>query len=79
MNTSALASKADRSLVVSSHQIETDGFLSTVEPHEIGALALGQPVVVTGEVSLRTLNLDDACAGIGEPAAAHRGSDGLLQ
>jgi hypothetical protein len=40
---------------------------------------MDQIVVAAGKVSFRPLNLDDPCAGVGEPARAHRRRDGLLE
>ena len=80
MNTSALASIASSSALSSGLvEIEHQRFLAAVEPDEIGALALRQRVVAAREIALRPLDLDDARAGVGEPARAHRRGDGLFE
>ncbi len=66
-------------LVLRQREIEADRFLATIEPHEIGALALCEAIVIAREVSLRTLDLDDPRARIGQPAAAHRRRNRLFE
>ena len=66
-------------LVIAPCEVKAGGFLPAVEPDEIGAFALRQAVVVTCEIPLGTLDLDDPCAGVCKPAAAHWSRYGLLQ
>jgi hypothetical protein len=76
-------------LVLGLCQIEADRFLAAIEPDEIRALAniraftpvfgSRQFVVIASEIAPGPLDLDHACAGIGQPAAAHRRGDCLLQ
>ena len=80
MNTSALASIASSSALSSGLvRSSTTRFLAAVEPDEIGALALRQRVIAAREIALRPLDLDDARAGVGEAARAHRRGDGLFE
>ena len=68
-NTSALASMASSSALSSGlREIEHDRFLAAVEPDEIRALAVHDVIVVAREIALRPLDLDDARAGVGQPA-----------
>ena len=79
-NTSARASiAAKQRLVGGLVEIEHDRFLAAIEPDEIAALAVREIVVAAGEVAFRPLDLDDARAGIGEPARAHRRRDRLFE
>ena len=66
-------------LVLALAEIEHDRFLAAVEPDEIAALAVHEIVVTAREIALRPLDLDDARAGIGEPARAHRRGDRLFE
>src|SRR5581483_849514 len=65
-------------LVVVPGEVEHHRLLAAIEPDEVGALAVHDVVVVTREIALRPLDLDDARAGIGEPAGALRRSHRLL-
>ena len=71
--------RGEQRLVVGLREIEDDQLLAAVEPDEIGALAVRDVVVAAREVALRALDLDDARAGIGEPAGAHRRGHGLFE
>ena len=71
--------RLEQGLVGGLHEIEHDGFLAAVEPHEIGAFAVDERVIAAREVAFRTLDLDDAGARIGEPAGAHGRRHRLLQ
>ncbi len=71
--------RAEQRLVVGLGQIEHDQFLAAIEPDEIAALAVHEVVVAAREIALRPLDLDDARAGIGEPARAHRRRDRLFE
>ncbi len=71
--------RREQRLVVGAREIEHHGFLAAVEPDEIAALAVHQIVIAAREIALRPLDLDDARAGVGEPARAHRTGDGLFE
>ena len=60
-------------------EIEHDQFLAAVEPDEIAAFAVHEVVIAAREVAFRPLDLDDARAGVGQPAGAHRRRDRLLE
>lgn len=60
-------------------QVDPAGFLAPVDPDEIGGLALGEGVIAAREIAFRPLQLDHACAGIGELAARDRRGHRLLQ
>ena len=79
-NTSARASiGAKQRLVGGFGEIEHHRFLAAVEPDEIAALAVHEIVIAAREIAFRPLDLDDARAGIGEPAGAHRRRDRLFE
>src|ERR1700722_18312602 len=77
--TGAVQHPAEQRLVRGLGQIEHDRFLAAIEPDEIAALAVHEVVVAAREIALRPLDLDDARAGIGEPATAHRRRDRLFE
>ena len=60
-------------------EVEHDGFLATVQPDEVAALALGHRIVPAGEITLGALDLDDPGTGIGQPAGTERCRHRLLQ
>ncbi len=79
-NTSARASmRGEQRLVLGFVEIEHDRFLAAIEPDEIAALAVHEIVIAAREVAFRPLDLDDARAGIGQPARAHRRGDRLFE
>jgi hypothetical protein len=69
----------EQRLVVGLGEVEDDRFLAAVEPDEIGALAAHHGVIAACEIALRPLDLDDARAGVGEPAGRHRRGHRLLE
>ena len=71
--------RGQQRLVLGLGEIEHDRFLAAVEPDEIAAFAVHQRVVAAGEVAFRPLDLDDAGAGIGQAARAHRRRDRLFE
>ena len=59
-------------------QVQPDRFLATVQPDEIGALAMDETVVAAGEVALRAFDLQDPRPGIGQPPRHVGGGDRLF-
>ncbi len=70
---------AEQRNVLTLAEIEHHRLFAAIEPDEITALAVNQIVVAAGEIALETLDLDDARAGIRQPAGAHRRRDRLFQ
>ncbi len=66
-------------LVLGQREIEHHRFFAAIEPDEIAALAMHQIVVAAGEVAFGPFDLDDAGAGIGQAARAHRRRDRLFE
>ena len=60
-------------------QVEMNGLLAAIEPDEIRALPLRCIVIMAGKIAVRSLDFDDARAGIRHPAGAHGACDGLLK
>ena len=77
-NVGAREHRREEGLAVGLREIEDERFLAAVEPDEIRALTVCHLVVVAREVALLPLDLDDAGAGIGEPAGAQRRRHRLL-
>ena len=75
----ALEHGFEQRLVLGFAEIEHHQFLAAVEPDEIAALAVREAVIVAAEIALGPLDLDDACARVGEPAGAHRRRDRLFK
>ena len=68
----------EHSLVFGLAEIEHHRLLAAIEPDEIGALAVHDMIIVTGEIAFRPLDLDHARAGIGETAGTLRRRHRLL-
>jgi hypothetical protein len=60
-------------------QVETQRLLAPVEPDEIGAVAVHQPVIAAREVALGALDLHHARAGVGQAARGVGRGHGLFQ
>ena len=59
-------------------QVKADGLLAPVQPDEIGAFTVNQPVIVPGEIPFRPLDLDDPRTRLGQSRRNQWRSDGLF-
>ena len=71
--------RLEQAAVLGLGEVGDDGFLAAVEPHEVRALALDEPVVVAREIALGPLQLDHPRPRIGELARGHRRGHGLVE
>ena len=68
----------EQRLVVRLGEIEHHRLLAAIEPDEMRALAVHDVIVMAREIALRALDLDDASAGVRQPAGALRRGDCLF-
>jgi hypothetical protein len=59
--------------------VQYHAFLASVQPDEVRRFAVHDTIVVTREVPLRPLDLDDAGTGLGEPQRAQGRRHGLFE
>jgi hypothetical protein len=65
--------------ILRAREIEDDGFLPAIEPHEIATLPVHQSIVRAGKIALGAFDLDHAGARVGKPAGAGRRGDRLFE
>ena len=69
----------DQRLVLGPLHVDGYRLLPAVQPYEIGGEAVHVIVVAAGEIPLGALQLDDAGAGVGQPARQERRGDRLFE